>query len=145
MITQLLLFSGIQPERLSSVKCFAGSREVADIEDLIIDKRQVIVDESCDLWFILHDLGIGVDEERASKGIVAAFSCLRIGGDPVNRESIEGTLVLVEVSEAEVADCIGAAFDALDEHIIVFGELDIGSGEDGFFTSAFWLRRRPDP
>ena len=63
---------------------------------------------------------------------LSAVCC--VGGHAVDGEGLEGALVLVEVGKAEVADGVRAAFDALDQDVVVFGELDVLGGEDGFFA-----------
>ena len=50
------------------VKRSLAGGEVADIPDLIVDVGQEVVDESGHLGFLLHDLGVGVDEQRAGEG-----------------------------------------------------------------------------
>ena len=72
-----------------------------------------------------------------ARGYFAALGSLGGGRDAIDGEGLDQAFVLGEVGIAEVADGVGAAFDALDEDVVVFGELDVGGVEDGFFALAF--------
>ena len=82
-------------------------------------------------------LGVRVDEQRAGQRVSAVSRRFRRWERRRRSRGLELALVLVEVSVAEVADGVRAAFDALDQDVIVFGELDVGGGEESFFALAF--------
>ncbi len=93
---------------------------------------QEVVDVSSDLGLGLHDAGVRVDEERSCERVGEAVDGLEGGFDAVDREDIGDVLVLDVVGVAVETDGIGASDDALDEDVVVFGELGVGSIEDWF-------------
>ena len=86
--------------------CIAGG-EVTDVQDFFVDIGQEEVDEAGDLGFLLHDRGIGVDEERSSEGIFVVLGGLCRGGDTVDGDGLDQVFVLGEVGIAEVTDGVG--------------------------------------
>ena len=99
--------------------------EVTDIEDLVVDVVEEEPDEGSNLGFLLHDAGIGVEEERAGERILAGLSGFGIRFDAIDGEGLQVALIFLEVSIAEVTDGIGTAFNALDEDVVVFRELHV--------------------
>ena len=69
-----------------------------------------------------------------ARWIFTGLGGLGIRFDTINGEGFEFALVFLKISVAEISDGIGAAFDALDEDIVIFRELGVGSVENGFFA-----------
>ena len=112
-----------------------GSGEVTHIHDVVVDVAQVEVDERGNLGFLCQDLCIRVDEERAGDGIGAIIHGSLGGFNTFNCNSLQFAGVLREVSKAEVTNGVGAAFHALNEHVVIFRELCACETEQSFFAS----------
>ncbi len=121
-----LLAHGVEPVLLRLVEALGGGREVADIDDDVVDVGQVEVDEVGDLGLLGHDRGVGVDEERAGQRVLAGVDGFGGGIDAFDGEIAQRAGVLLEVGVAEVADGVFVAADALDEDVVILGELEVG-------------------
>jgi hypothetical protein len=112
-------------------ECGIVGGEVPYIFDLIVDVSQEEVQVSCYLGFLFDDAGIGVVEKRARERIFVAVHG-RLGGlDAIDGEHGQGVSVLGLVSVAEETDGVGTTEHALDEDVVVFGELGVGGSQDG--------------
>jgi len=129
-----LLSHGIEPGLFGLIEGLDAGGEVTYIEDLIVDVSQVVVDEIRHLGLGLHDCSIGVYEQRAREGIFVGLGSFCIGFDAAHRDGADDVGVGLGVGEAEVADGIGAASDALNQDIVIFGELDAFGSQDGGFA-----------
>ena len=118
-----LLGSSIQPEQFGYIQHFSISGEVADFIDDVVDVGQEVVDVSGDLGFLLHDGGIGVDEEWACQWVGEAVDGIEGSLDAIDGEHVGDIGVLDIVGIAIETDGIGAADDALDKHVVVFRKL----------------------
>ena len=76
---------------------------------------------------LLHDVGVGVDEERAGQRVLAGVHGFSRGRHAFDRQVRQLALVLLEVGEAEVADGVLVAFDALHQDVVVFGQLRLAA------------------
>ena len=78
--------------------------------------------------FSFRILGIRVDEQRAREQVFAIFSSFEGGGHIIDRDSLELAFIFLVVSEAEETDGVLVAFDTLDQDVVIFGLLEVGSG-----------------
>ena len=123
---------------LGAVEALGGGWEVADIDDDVVDVGQVEVDEVGDLGLLGHDLGIGVDEERAGQRVLAGIDGFGGGIDAFDGEIAQLAGVLLEVGVAEVADGVFVAADALDEDVVILGELEVAGARGWLFAFALF-------
>ena len=128
-----MIHSG-KPVQLRSHQRFCTGGEVTHFDDLFVDVGQEEVDIGSDLGLFTHDGSIRVDEERASQRVRVV---VHVGSDGLNAfdgEHLEGVLILGVVSVAEEPDRIGTAQDTLNKHVVILGEVELGSVQDRLFV-----------
>src|SRR5690606_29587896 len=96
---------------------------IPDRRSDLVRRRGVELDELLDLRALLELVGVDVDVERAAQRLVGAVrdgldARANGAGAGIDRDRLQRVLVLFVVGEAEVAEGIRAAGDALDQHVV---------------------------